>query len=157
MKAQCIDYSKTLLYLLGDMVSDSQEPFNGIIWHLICCPFTPFLILFSEILSGHSDNELLLDAVEQFPIFLGKMGLRNSLALKLERVATVLFKHAQSVIRHGPVGSNIVQESWASDCEWSFFPGLGTTDYRDVDLSAWANDLLADGGIDWIGDDAFVG
>ena len=102
MKTQCIDSSKRMLHLLEDMVSDSEEPYNGIVWQLLCGPFTPFLTLFGEILSngkGESEeNEESLAAMEQLPVFLGKMSLRNSLAAKLERVAVVLVQHARSAI-----------------------------------------------------------
>lgn len=102
MKTQCTDSSKTMLRLLENMVSDSEETYNGIVWQLLCCPFTPFLVLFGEILSngnGESEeNKEYLAAIEQLPIFLGKMSLRNSLAVKLERIAVVFVQHARSVV-----------------------------------------------------------
>ena len=84
------------------MVSDSEEPYNGIVWQLLCCPFTPFLALFGEILSsgkGESEeNEDALAAMEQLPLYLGMMSSRNSLAAKLERIAAVFVQHARSVV-----------------------------------------------------------
>ena len=102
MKVQCIESSKRMLRLLENMVSNSEEPYNGIVWHLLCGPFTPFLYLFGELLSngkGESEeNKEALAAMEQLPVFLDKMSSRNSLAAKLERVAVVLVQHARSVI-----------------------------------------------------------
>ena len=102
MRTQCIDSSKRMLRLLENMVSSSEEPYNGIVWQLICCPFTPFLVLFGEIISngkGESEeNKESLAAIEQLPVFLGKMSLRNSLAAKLECIAVVFVQHARSVI-----------------------------------------------------------
>jgi hypothetical protein len=103
-KTQCIDSSKQLLHLLENMVYDSEELYNSVVWQLICCPFTPFLTLFGEILSNasqprhHQGSTTMLDAIERFPTFLSKMGVHNSLASKLERVAVVLVKHARSVV-----------------------------------------------------------
>jgi hypothetical protein len=113
MRTQCIDSSKRMLLLLEHMVSDSEEPYNGIVWQLLCCPFTPFLALFGEILSngmGESEeNKEALAAMEQLPVYLGKMSLRNSLAAKLERIAVVFVQHARSVIY--PQGTYVSERS----------------------------------------------
>ena len=105
MRTQCLDASIRMLELLEVMVSDSEEPYNGIIWQLMCSPFTPFLILFGEILANGSieaaEKERFLAAMERFPDFLAKMSLRSSLATKLERVAVVFVEHARSVIHQG--------------------------------------------------------
>lgn len=102
MRAQCIESSKRMLRLLENMISDSEEPYTSMVWHLLCSPFTPFLDLFGELLSngkGESEENMeALAAMEQLPVFLGKMSSRNSLAAKLERIAVVLVQHARSVI-----------------------------------------------------------
>ena len=99
----CIDSSKQMLHLLPEMVSESEEPYNGIVWQLLCCPFTPFLVLFGEILSSGKrvpeENKEALDAMERLPVYLKNMSLRNSLAVKLERIAIVLVQHARLVIQ----------------------------------------------------------
>lgn len=110
MRAQCIESSKRMLRLLEDMVSDSEESYNGMVWHLLCGPFTPFLDLFGELLSngkGESEeNKEALAAMEQLPVFLDRMSSRNSLAAKLQRIAVVLAQHARSVIHpQGMCGS----------------------------------------------------
>lgn len=101
-KADCIDASRRMLSLLPDMVSDSEEPYNGIIWMLVCCPFTPLLVLFGEVLSngqGASEaNVQSLDAMEKVPAYLKAMGFRNSLAKKLIHIAEALVAHANTVI-----------------------------------------------------------
>lgn len=102
MRAECIESSKRMLHLLGNMAPDSEEPYNGMVWHLLCGPFTPFLDLFGELLSnGKGDTEENMEALaamEQLPVFLDKMSLRNSLAAKLQRIAMGLVQHARSVI-----------------------------------------------------------
>lgn len=102
MKAQCLDSSKIMLGLLERMVSDSEEPYNGIVWQLVCSPFTPFLMLFGDVVSngdgGSWNNQEALTAMEHLPGFLAKMSVGNSLAAKLQRIATVFVQHARSVV-----------------------------------------------------------
>lgn len=187
MKAQCIDSSKKMLLLLDGMVSDSEEVYNGIIWHLICCPFTPFLTLFGEILSnGEGDsqgNRELVGILEQLPLFLGKMSLRNSLAAKLARVAEALVHHARSVVcpqdaSENPLVSGVLgaalPDSWPAtwpstgdNLNWeSFFerapyvsgqPQIEDYDTQQNDLATWTHDFFGDGFVDWIGWESQVG
>lgn len=102
MKAETIQSSKEMLHLLRHLVSDSEEVFNGIVWQLVCCPFTPFLTLFGEILarkSTQTEDEEALAAMKELPWFLEKMGLRNSLAARLQGIASVFVQHAESVVQ----------------------------------------------------------
>jgi hypothetical protein len=94
-----------MLHLLPDLVSDSEEVYNGIVWQLVCCPFTPFLALFGEILANKGPkleaDWQALAAMQELPTFLKKMGVRNSLAAKLEHIAVVIVRHAESAV-HTP-------------------------------------------------------
>lgn len=105
MRAETTQSAKEMLYLLRDLVSDSEEVYNGIVWQLVCCPFTPFLALFGEILANKGPKQdtdrQALEAMRELPTFLKKMGLRNTLAAKLERIAVVILQHAESVV-HTP-------------------------------------------------------
>jgi hypothetical protein len=102
MKAETTQSAKEMLYLLRDLVSDSEEVYNGIVWQLVCCPFTPFLVLFGEILANKGPKQeadwQALAAMQELPAFLRKMGVRNTLAAKLERIAVVIVRHAESVV-----------------------------------------------------------
>jgi hypothetical protein len=72
------------------------------VWQLVCCPFTPFLVLFGEILANKGPKQeadwQALAAMQELPAFLRKMGVRNTLAAKLERIAVVIVRHAESVV-----------------------------------------------------------
>lgn len=102
-RQRAISSSKQMLLLLELMVSDSEEPFNGIVWQLVCTPFTAFLTLFTNIISrsrlqqSAQEHAEALKAMERLPAYLGKMSLRSSLAKKLERVAGTLLEHAKSI------------------------------------------------------------
>jgi len=102
MKAETTESAKEMLHLLRHLVSDSEEVYNGIVWQLVCCPFTPFLTLFGEILANKGPkldaDRQALAAMQELPVFLKKMGLRNTLAGKLERIAVVIVQHAESVV-----------------------------------------------------------
>lgn len=93
-----------MLGMLEKMVSDSEEPYNGLVWQLVCSPFTPFLILFREILSKTNDAASIahkrkcVESMEHVPDFLTKMSLRNSLAAKLKGTAVVFVQHARSLL-----------------------------------------------------------
>lgn len=103
MKSETISSSKRMLYLLQHLVSDSEEVYNGIVWQLVCCPFTPFLALFGELLASTGatteEDEEALSAMKELPLFLKKMSLRNSLAARLQGIAVVFVQHAESVVR----------------------------------------------------------
>ncbi|KAJ9605085.1 hypothetical protein H2200_010475 [Cladophialophora chaetospira] len=116
MRTQCIESSKRMLHLLEHMVSESGELYNGIDWQLLCGSFTPFLELFGEIVSngkgGSQETQDALAAMEQLPVFLGKMSSRNSLAAKLERIAVVFVQHAKSLMH--PQGMLFIFAPWTS-------------------------------------------
>jgi hypothetical protein len=102
MEIETTQSAKEMLHLLDYLVSDSEEVYNGIVWQLVCCPFTPFLTLFGEILANkgakHDADRQALAAMQKLPLFLKRMGLRNTLAAKLERIAVVIVQHAESVV-----------------------------------------------------------
>ncbi|KAM3581905.1 hypothetical protein VKS41_006060 [Umbelopsis sp. WA50703] len=102
MHEQCLDASKRMLHLLQDMVPESKEPYHPIIWQLVCCPFTPLLILFCDILSNGERNLEesweALAAMERLPSYLKDLSSRNSLAASLEEIAKVFVHHARSMI-----------------------------------------------------------
>lgn len=94
---ETIQHAKEMLYLLKFLVSDSEEVYNGIVWQLVCCPFTPFLTLFGRLLDNGGDVEALA-AMKELPVFLKNMGRRNTLAAKLTDVASTFVKHAESLV-----------------------------------------------------------
>jgi hypothetical protein len=86
------------------MAPESKEPYHPIIWQLVCCPFTPLLVLFCDILSNGKRNleesKEALAAMERLPRYLKELSSRNSLAASLEGIAKVFVEHARSVLCH---------------------------------------------------------
>jgi hypothetical protein len=108
LESETISHAKEMLYLLKYLVSDSEEVYNGIVWQLVCCPFTPFLALFGQILDNKGDarrdNVEALAAMKELPVFLEAMGRRNTLAAKLTDVARIFVKHAESSVHSSQGG-----------------------------------------------------
>ena len=123
---ETISHAKEMLYLLKYLVSDSEEVYNGIVWQLVCCPFTPFLALFGQILDNKGavrrDNVEALAAMKELPVFLEAMGRRNTLASKLHMIADVFVEHAESVVNPPPPRSKSsssmpsMQNTTLADC-----------------------------------------
>lgn len=111
-----------MLHLLQHMAPESKEPYHPIIWQLICCPFTPFLILFCDILSSGKRNseesKEALAAMEQLPGYLRGITLRNSFAARLESIAKIFIQHARSVMNYPhypmPYASDLLSQSSTS-------------------------------------------
>lgn len=100
LRDECISTSQQALFLLDDLVSDSNEVYNGIIWLLLYCPFTPFFVLFGDVLSKRmlKGNERSLEAMEKLEIFLAKMRPRHPRAAKLHTIAAALVRHARIAV-----------------------------------------------------------
>lgn len=102
MQRQCLDASQRMLHLLQHMSPECKEPYHPMVWQLVCCPFTPFLILFRDIVCdagcSHEEKRNALDAMEQLPGYLKAMGSRVTLAARLEGVAGILAQQARSII-----------------------------------------------------------
>ena len=100
LRDACIACSQQALFLLEDLVSDSSEVFNGVIWIILYCPWTPFFILFGEILSKGStpSSRLSLKALETMSSFLLQMDSRHPQAAKLRAIAVTFVQYAQQAI-----------------------------------------------------------
>lgn len=142
MKDETIHSSKQMLHLLRQLVSDSQEVYNGIVWQLVCCPFTPFLTLFGEILANRgalpAEVDESLAAMRELPIFLQRMGIRNSLAARLEPIATVFVQHAESLVHPAP-GSSALESSSGSGLAKASRPDEQPVSVNNFDWDSFLN------------------
>ena len=95
--------------LLHGLVSDSNEVYNGVIWALLYCPFTPFFVLFGDVLSRGDDTskKLSLEAMRCLPDFMEKMASRNPQAVKLHKISNSLVQQAESAMRNRSEGTRI--------------------------------------------------
>ena len=99
-RQHCLKSSREALSLLGGLVSDANEVYNGVIWGLLYCPFTPFFVLFGDALAkGDADSKKRsLDAMERFPEFLNKMAPRHPQAARLHKISASLLETARSTL-----------------------------------------------------------
>ncbi|KAK6436406.1 hypothetical protein LTR95_007403 [Oleoguttula sp. CCFEE 5521] len=153
MIAEAISSSIKMLQILPALVSDSEEVYNGIIWMMVCSPFTAFLTLFGEVVSGSTtestDHGAAVEAMAILPVFLKAMGVRNSLAAKLENVATTLLAHAKKVMSGREDVKRSDEPSFGQSTE--AFASFG--DYEFPDLGLDLLDFPGDEGIfdvDWL-------
>lgn len=88
------------MLLLDKLVSDSNEVYNGVIWALLYCPFSPFFILFGDVLSkgNAASKRQSLEAMEKLPEFMEKMAPRHPQAGKLYHISISLVKQARSIL-----------------------------------------------------------
>lgn len=107
LRDECVATSREALLLLNDLVSDTNEVFNGVIWILLYSPFTPFFVLFGEVLSAAASkrsaeqmksNQRSVDAMEAMVNFLQQMGPKHPQAPKLHTVAATFVKYARTAI-----------------------------------------------------------
>jgi hypothetical protein len=99
-RADCVKSSRAALSLLDGLVSDSNEVYNGVVWGLLYCPFTPFFVLFGDVLSSKdmASRKLSLEAMHCLPEFMEKMAPRHPQAAKLHRICISLVQQARSVL-----------------------------------------------------------
>jgi len=99
LQEACISSAQQALFSLEDLVSDSSEVYNGVIWVLLYCPFTPFFILFGQIIStgSNSSSRQSLKAMESMSSFLQQMESRHPQAAKLRTIAVTFVQYAQQI------------------------------------------------------------
>lgn len=103
-RLDCLHSAQEALSLLKNLVSDSEEVYNGVVWQLLYCPFTPFFVLFGEILSNQTSAEVpkYLEAMNQLSRFLDQMKPRHQAAAKLHQVALAFVQQARSIVSKEP-------------------------------------------------------
>ena len=99
-KDQCLHSSREALFLLDGLVSDSGDVYNGVVWQLLYCPFTPFFVLFGAILSRDSpiSKQLSFEAMQCLPRFMEKMKSRHPQASKLYHISCSLTEEASTAL-----------------------------------------------------------
>ncbi|OQE06566.1 hypothetical protein PENVUL_c017G03689 [Penicillium vulpinum] len=94
---------------LSSMVSNWSSVYNGLVWQLLYCPFTPFFVIFGNII--HSDNartpmieqdlDLLSATVDYFAEMRSQMRLLATVCSRLQHTASAFLRLAQvHVSRH---------------------------------------------------------
>ncbi|KAK4160109.1 hypothetical protein QBC43DRAFT_271080 [Cladorrhinum sp. PSN259] len=132
-----ISSAREAIKILLDTIKTWDPVYNGVIWHLLYYPFTPFFVLFSHIISTPSheqqqsqsqpmtdsdalikaDLELLRATVNYFSALRAQLKLLGDLTRRLQRTAEVFYGIA---VRHARVNHvHVAQQHSTSEPEQS--------------------------------------
>ncbi|KAJ5827562.1 Transcription factor [Penicillium robsamsonii] len=88
---------------LSSMVSNWSSVYNGVVWQLLYCPFTPFFVIFGNIIRSESaqvptieqDLNFLSATVNYFAAMRSQMRLLATVCSRLQHTASVFLQIAQ--------------------------------------------------------------
>jgi hypothetical protein len=109
----CLNAARDAIDSLKRLVSTSSQVYNGIVWELLYYPFTPFFVLFSNIIRAPSaastaGDVKLLYATQSY---LTEMTSRGMMAGKLEKISQVFATLAEMYVRETAAKSEY-QQTW---------------------------------------------
>ncbi|KAJ6190261.1 Transcription factor [Penicillium mononematosum] len=89
---------------LSFMVSNWSSVYNGVVWQLLYCPFTPFFVIFGNIVNNDSpqiatveqDLSLLSATVDYFVAMRSQMRLLATVCSRLQHTASVFLQLART-------------------------------------------------------------
>ncbi|OQE10701.1 hypothetical protein PENFLA_c081G08660 [Penicillium flavigenum] len=89
---------------LTSMVSNWSSVYNGVVWQLLYCPFTPFFVIFGNIVNNDSprtatvekDLSLLSATVEYFAAMRSQMRLLATVCSRLQHTASIFLQLARA-------------------------------------------------------------
>ncbi|KAH8690734.1 hypothetical protein BGW36DRAFT_389237 [Talaromyces proteolyticus] len=94
--------AREAISLLSSMVSNWSSVYNGVVWHLLYFPFTPFFVIFEHIIKNNystreveRDLALLSSTVTYFAEIQSEMRLLTMVCSRLQQVAAVFSQLAQ--------------------------------------------------------------
>ncbi|KIW92345.1 uncharacterized protein Z519_07329 [Cladophialophora bantiana CBS 173.52] len=98
----CLGSARAAISLLKRLVAHSEEVFNGIIWQQLYSPFTPFFVLFGEVITNPTSKTSVEDlkVLRQTVLYFLEFQKYHTSAVKLERVAETFTKIAEAYVRH---------------------------------------------------------
>ncbi|CZR64472.1 uncharacterized protein PAC_14370 [Phialocephala subalpina] len=98
----CLESARAAISLLEQLVSSSRQVFNGIIWQLLYQPFTPYFVLFSNIVSHPTSPTCFKDIqyLHQVVLYFLQMNKNHPSAAKLEKIADTFTRLAEAYVRH---------------------------------------------------------
>ncbi|KAJ9273174.1 transcriptional regulator family: Fungal Specific TF [Paecilomyces variotii] len=99
--------AREAISLLPSMVSNWKSVYNGAVWQLLYYPFTPFFVIFENIVHSRGslrsmidhDLGLLATTVSYFASMRSQLHLLAKICSRLERVASVFLQLAQHHVR----------------------------------------------------------
>ncbi|OGM43835.1 hypothetical protein ABOM_007590 [Aspergillus bombycis] len=98
--------ARDAISLLSSIVSNWSSIYNGVVWQLLYYPFTPFFVIFENIVhhtcwtpAVEQDLQLLSTTVTYYAEMRSQMRLLATICARLQRVAAVFLQLAQTHVR----------------------------------------------------------
>ncbi|KAB8277275.1 fungal-specific transcription factor domain-containing protein [Aspergillus minisclerotigenes] len=98
--------ARDAISLLHSMVSNWSSIYNGVVWHLLYYPFTPFFVIFENIVhhtcwtpAVEQDLQLLSATMSYYAEMRSQMRLLATVCARLQRVAATFLRLAQVHVR----------------------------------------------------------
>ncbi|KAK4203554.1 hypothetical protein QBC40DRAFT_193919 [Triangularia verruculosa] len=142
-----VESAREAIGILPMTVEGWDPVYNGVIWHLLYYPFTPFFVVFGHIVTNpkaptvRSDLKLLQTVVEYIVALQPKLTLLRDLTVKLQKTAEIFLRLAR---RHvGEVSEPPLQ---ADDVQ--LLPGFSETQspqYSEQQMSTDQQEFSLDG------------
>ncbi|OAP63977.1 hypothetical protein AYL99_03204 [Fonsecaea erecta] len=101
-REKCLGSARAAISLLKGLVAHSEEVFNGIVWQQLYYPFTPFFVLFGEVITNPTGKTTVedLQLLRQTVLYFLEFQKYHTSAVKLEKVAETFTKIAEAYVRH---------------------------------------------------------
>ncbi|KNG89742.1 hypothetical protein ANOM_001973 [Aspergillus nomiae NRRL 13137] len=138
--------------LLSSMVSNWSSIYNGVVWQLLYYPFTPFFVIFENIVhhtcwtpTVEQDLQLLSTTVTYYAEMRSQMRLLATVCTRLQRVAAVFLQLAQTYVRQhtsDPTADNMVTST--ENCSTSPSGDYNMSAYSDRAMNDFAPDSAKD-------------
>lgn len=114
----CLNAARNAIDSLKRLVSTSSQVYNGIVWELLYYPFTPFFVLFSNIIRAPSaasttGDVKLLYATQSY---LSEMTSRGMMAANLEKISRIFASLAEMYVQETAAKSEYQQTSPELSC-----------------------------------------
>ncbi|KAJ9615225.1 hypothetical protein H2200_001299 [Cladophialophora chaetospira] len=98
----CLNSARAAIALLKGLVAHSEEVFNSTVWQQLYMPFTPFFVLFGEVITNPTSRTNVddLQLLRQTVLYFLEFQRYHASAVKLEKVAETFTKIAEAYVRH---------------------------------------------------------
>ncbi|KAH8885855.1 hypothetical protein GQ53DRAFT_876698 [Thozetella sp. PMI_491] len=142
-----LESAREALSLLPSMVSNWSSVYNGVIWQLLYYPFTPYFVVFENIVRSHNslasaleqDLGLLSTTASYFTSMRSQLCELAAVCSRLEHVATVFLQLAR---QHIKVDRQLQMDVTCNPCSTN--EGFGTIDTQGPEIASFLEWLPGD-------------
>ncbi|KAJ5185839.1 Transcription factor [Penicillium cf. griseofulvum] len=159
-----LSFSREAISTLSSMVSNWASVYNGVVWQLLYCPFTPFFVIFGNIVHDNSahastieqDLNLLSATVDYFAAMRSQMRLLSTVCSRLQHTASVFLQLAQVHVSRCASTQTIEKPTeplrppvQPMDSHFQHPSDVMEVDFEELDVTNYLEWLPADMGSPW--------